>query len=345
MPDRVLLICGSLNQTKMMHQIGQHIPGAECCYTPFYADGLLGDMQRMGLLDFSILGGRHLRNTEDYLAANHLPVDFGGRRFHYDLVLTGTDLLVQRNVLGKRLVLIQEGMMDPETLGFHLVRFLGLPRFIANTAATGLSDAYDLFCVASEGYRRLFARRGVDPGKMVVTGIPNFDDFKSIMGDTFPYSGYVLVATSNARETFKWDNRRRFLHQVIEIAAGRPLVFKLHPNEDIERASREIDEIAPGAIIIKEGDIGPMVVNCDVLITQYSSVVFTGMALGKEVYSFFDLDELNGLLPVQNGGSSAKHIAGLCRALLEVPVDLLRVRQARLETNSSVYLRNRPYRQ
>ena len=42
----------------------------------------------------------------------------------------------------------QGGMTDPETLAFHLVKVLKLFRRIAQTAATGLSDSYAIFCVA-----------------------------------------------------------------------------------------------------------------------------------------------------------------------------------------------------
>jgi hypothetical protein len=60
-----------------------------------------------------------------------------------------------------------------------------------------------------------------------------------------------------------------------------------------------------------------MIANCNVLITQYSSVVYVGIALGKEVYSYFDVKTLRRLLPLQNA-SAAKNIARVCRKLLEV---------------------------
>jgi hypothetical protein len=47
---------------------------------------------------------------------------------------------------------------------------------LAGTAATGLSDAYHAFCVASEGYRDFFIRKGARPEKIIITGIPNFDN-------------------------------------------------------------------------------------------------------------------------------------------------------------------------
>jgi hypothetical protein len=114
------------------------------------------------------------------------------------------------------------------------------------------------------------------------------------------------VATSCIRETFRYDNRAAFIHSAIAKAKGRPLIFKLHPNEKIERAIREIKALAPKALIFSEGNIEPMIANCDILITQYSTVSYIGLALGREVHSFFDVDELHELTPIQNGGTSAR---------------------------------------
>lgn len=316
---KVLCIGGSLNQTSMVHAVATQLQDdCDCWFTPFYPDaGVQTVLHRAGALDFCIMGGQFLAQTQRYLHEHGLPVDYGGRRHDYDLVITTTDLVVQRNIRRKPIVLIQEGMTDPENLAFHLVRRLGLPRFLASTATMGLSDAYQVFCVASEGYRDFFVRKGVRPEKIVVTGIPNFDSAARFYHNRFPYQRYVLVATSDTRETFKRDNRRRFIAHALEIAAGRPMIFKLHPNENVLRATREIHALAPHALVLSDGNTGEMIANCDVLITQYSSVAFIGLALGKEVHSYFDVAELKRLLPIQNGGASHRHIAAVCRRLLE----------------------------
>jgi hypothetical protein len=51
-------------------------------------------------------------------------------------------------------------------------------------------------------------------------------------------------------------------------------------------------------------------------VTRYSSVVYVALALGKEVHA--DVDEITRrrLLPIQNGGTSARRIADACRRLL-----------------------------
>ena len=319
MKKNVLMICGSLNQTTMMHQIALHIADSNCFFTPFYSDGLIDFLANSGMLDFTILGGQHRKNCIEYLNENHLPIDWSGEGNEYDLVITGTDVLVQRNIAGKRLVLVQEGMMDPENLSFQMVRALNLPRFLGNTSTTGLSDAYDIFCVASEGYRDLFIRKGVQPEKLRVTGIPNFDHAEKYCRNDFPYHDYVLVATSSSRETLKPENRREFLVNAKQAAGDREVIFKLHPNENHRRAIREIRAEFPSSLVFTEGDINPMIANCNLLITTSSSVVFPALALGKKVISDMDAEELQRLLPIQNQGTSARCIANVCTDLMAVP--------------------------
>jgi hypothetical protein len=119
------------------------------------------------------------------------------------------------------------------------------------------------------------------------------------------------------RETFRLENRIAFIKKAVKIANGRPLLFKLHPNENFKRAEKEIIRHTPkGTLIYKQGNTSHMIANCCELITQYSTVVYTGIALGKKVHSWFNIDELERLVPVQNEGTSAKTIAALCRNYL-----------------------------
>jgi hypothetical protein len=313
---RVLFIGGSLNQTTMLHRVSRELAEHECVFSCFYADGLLRFLAERGRLDFTTLGGRAKRMTEAYLLQQSLSVDMRGEAGPYDLVVMGTDLVVPRNVRGRPLVLVQEGMTDPEDWRYHVVRRLGLPRFIANTSMTGLSGAYAAFCVASPGYRDLFVRKGAPADRIVVTGMPNFDDAASLLANDFPHRGYVLGVTSCLRETLKREDRREFIRRCLAVAGGRELLFKLHPNEDWDRARREILELAPRALVFAEGNTNHMVANADVVVTKYSSVVYVALALQKEVHADVDLATLRALLPIQNGGTSAGRIADVCRRLL-----------------------------
>jgi len=84
---KILFICGSLNQTTMMHRISRELQDHECYFTPYYADGLLKWLAKFGLLNNTILGGRHRSDTMNYLRAQKLPLDLCGKQNHYDLVL------------------------------------------------------------------------------------------------------------------------------------------------------------------------------------------------------------------------------------------------------------------
>jgi hypothetical protein len=313
----ILLICGTLNQTKAMLAIGAELGEHNCYFTPFYCDGHLLRASRRGQLDFTVLAGPLRDRTVNYLRDMKVAIDDRGEQREYDLVVTCTDLILQNNLAGKRIVLVQEGLTEPEGFLYWLVKHAGIPRVFANTAAFGLSDEYEVFCVASQGARDLFRAKGVRLEKMVITGIPNFDNARAYLNNDFPYTDFVLVCTSNARETFKRDNRMRFLRNALQVAGSRPVIFKLHPAERHDRAIGEIRSIDPSAFILTEGNTEHMIANCSAIVAQYSTVAFTAAALGKEVHSYIDPQLLQRILPIQNGGRSAANIAEVCRGCLE----------------------------
>ncbi len=314
---KILFICGSLNQTTQMHQIARELPEYEHVYTPYYGNADYRFVRWLGLLEFTIGGHRLRKRCLDYLEEHNLPIDLDGASGDYDLVYHCSDLVWPDNITPKKIVLVQEGMTDPPSLLFPLVKRLDfLPRWMAGTSATGLSHKYTKFCVASPGYKDLFASRGVDPAKMIVTGIPNFDNCRRYLKNDFPHKNYVLCCTSDVREVYWWENRKALIQKAREIADGRQLIFKLHPNEKLPRAVDEIRRWAPEAEVFTSGSAEEMVANCDELIVRYSTLAYVGLALGKKVHSLnFDVEELRRLVPLQNG-NSARMIAAVGRELL-----------------------------
>lgn len=315
---RVLFICGTMNHTTQMHKIARELHECDPWFTPYYCDPPLDWLRRAGALEFVALGDRHRRRCLSYLESHRLPIDVEGKRYasEYDLVLTASDLIIPRNVASTPIVLIQEGMTDPEDWRYSLCRTVKImPRWAAGSALTGLSLQYRRFCVASDGYRDLFVNKGAPRDRVVVTGTPNFDDFQSLLGNSFPHHGHVQVCTSDLRETLRYDDRAGFLRRVAALAGTREVIFKLHPNESEARATREINRYVPGARVYMEGSAEEMIANASVLVTQLSSVVYVGLALGKEVHSYFDIEDLKRLLPLQNGRAAA-NIAAVCRDVL-----------------------------
>jgi hypothetical protein len=315
---KILYICGSLNQTTQMHKISLELPEYEAWFTPYYADGFIRFLTKIGILDFTIMGGTFKKRTLAYLKKYNLNIDYEGKKNHYDLVFTCQDLIVPHNIRNSKIILVQEGMVDPETFWSKLVRKLHLPRWAASTTMTGQSDLYDIFCVASEGFKELFVSKGLKPEKLKVTGIPNFDNCAEYLNNDFPHKNFVLVATSDMRETLKYENRKKLIQKALDIANGKMLIFKLHPNENVKKRTAEIKKYAPEARVYYGVPIEPMIANCDILITRYSSVIFVASALGKKVYSDIDEETIQKLTPIQNGGTSAKNIAEEARKLLEL---------------------------
>jgi hypothetical protein len=313
MKRKILFICGSVNQTSMMHRISLYFPDYDCYFTPYYYAGDRQDALVRSLFHFSIIGGKYRELTFDYLRANNLPIDDGGNGNDYDVVFTCQDLIIQKNIQHAKIFLVQEGMTDPEKFGYYLVKRMKFPRWIAGTSATGMSKSYQLFFVASEGYRELFIRKGADPRNVVATGIPNFDNAAEYLRNDFPQRSYVLVITSNLRECHEYENRKKFILRAKTIAGNRRLLFKLHPSENETRAVREINRYAPGSLIYSTGNTNHMIANCVVMVTHRSSTVYVAHALGKEIHADIPAEEIARLAPIQNGGRSAWLIASIAR--------------------------------
>ena len=288
----------------------------DCFFSTYYDDGYPDVLKRMRLTETTPMGYKLSARTLAYLQQHDLPLDQAGLHGPYDITVTCSDLCVPGNIRNGPVVLVQEGMTDPEGFWYRAWRkHRWLPRWFAGTAVVGLSNQYTIFCVASEGYKRQFVSKGADPAKIVVTGIPNFDNCRQFLDNAFPLRDYVLVCTSDVRETFGFEDRKAFILKAVRIASGRQLIFKLHPNERVGRATREIKRYAPQASIYATGSAEEMIANCAVLITRFSSTTYVGLALGKEVHTDFDLEDLRQKMPIQSG-AAAEAIAAVCRGLI-----------------------------
>lgn len=316
-----------MNQTTQMHKISLELPEHEAYFTPFFATGFLGLLSRLKLVEYTILGGIYKRKALNYIEDNNLNLDYRGKNDDYDLVLISQDITFPSNIKKFRTILVQEGMTDPPDWRYHVTRFLHLYRWCASTSMTGLSRQYDYFCVASEGFKDQFIEKGINPNKIRVTGIPNFDDLSKMKELKFEHKNFVLVATSDIRETLKYENRKKLIEYALKIANGRKLIFKLHPNENVKKRIAEIKKYAPEALVYHGVSIDPLLANCDVFITKYSSTIFPAFVLGKEVHCAIDNEELKKLVPIQNGGTSAKNIAEVANELLSSSRAVVRGRE------------------
>src|SRR5262249_52241578 len=165
-------ILGNHNHNTMLHKIALELTECDPWFTPYYCDEwtALDVLRRLHLTEMVALGHKFRARCAAYCAEHGLRVDLGGRRGDYDLIVTCSDIIVPENVLGRCLVGVQEGMIDPFGPMYRLrQRLPWLPRWAAGTACTGLSRLYDRYCVASDGYREEFAARGAPRHRLVVT--------------------------------------------------------------------------------------------------------------------------------------------------------------------------------
>lgn len=320
---KVLHIVGSLNQTKQLFKISQFLPEFDHYYTQYFGSGKVFKwIAESGMVDFTVLGTNSTfrMNQKEFLESIGAKYDYRGTTLGntYDLVFICSDLMVPKEIRYSKIIFIQEGMTDPISWRSRFFRKIGLPAWmVGDTSLNGCSNTCDIYCVASAGYAGFFSSMGTDSRKIVVTGIPNFDDAISLLKNDLEIRDYVLVCTSDLRETGRKDNRIAFLHGCKKIAKGRDIVFKLHPNEKKDRAESEIKTVfGESARIFAKANTDHLIANCDELITQYSSVVYIGMALGKKVHSYFSMKELQERMPLQNGGTSAQKIASIGKSFV-----------------------------
>jgi hypothetical protein len=104
-------------------------------FTPYYGDIILNLARKLNLTESSVIGHKLSLRCLNYLQEHRLPVDLKGRSNDYDLL--GPDHPQQHPQT--QIVLVQEGMTDPENFAYHLVKWIPiLPRWLASTSTTGL---------------------------------------------------------------------------------------------------------------------------------------------------------------------------------------------------------------
>ena len=318
---KILLLTGSMNQTTQMMAIANELKEYDCWFSQLFTDNIIINflLNKTRLLDKTIISKPFRIASEQHLRTNNCKIDYKAVLHHYDLVIFCSDMIVPKRMQQSTSVWIQEGMIDKLTWASKLIKTLKLPTVLClNTSLNGTSNKCDLYCTASEGYKNYIIKHGTEASKVNVTGIPNYDNAEQYLDNNFLHHNYVMVATSDIRETARTENRDLFLKECVEIANGRQLLFKLHPNENKDRAIKEIKSIVPeNTLIFTDGNTHEMIANCAELITQYSTVVYTGISLGKKVHSWFDVETLKMLEPQQNKGTSTKNIAAVCRKALQ----------------------------
>jgi hypothetical protein len=134
----------------------------------------------------SSAGNKLAGRCQGYQQNHGLPIDDQGKNGLYDLVVTCTDLFLPKHIRDNRIVLVQEGITDPESECVSSRQAPPVPSSLAGgISTTGLSDAYRARSSEPETARRLgspplsasrakdiatsLSEKGVRPEKIVVT--------------------------------------------------------------------------------------------------------------------------------------------------------------------------------
>lgn len=323
MQKKVLFIIGSPNQTTQMYSVYEHLKNEyDCWFTQTFPDTWYEKtVLKLGLLKNTIMDGEFRRLGEKFVADNGLQYDYAGETVgnKYDLVVLCTDIAFPKVARNTKTVWVQEGMTDPMTQWAKFVQKIKIPPVLAmSTALNGSLNRANVYCASSQGYADFFTKHGTPKEKIFVTGMPNYDNIHDYLNNDFPHKNFTLVCTSDIRETYRKEDRPAFIRDCVQKSKGKKLIFKLHPNEIKERAIQEIKDNAPAdTLVFTDGNINHMIANCDILITQFSTVSYIGLVLDKEVHSYLNIDELKTLTPLQNGGTSGKRIAAISKKFIE----------------------------
>ena len=234
-------------------------------------------------MEFTIIGDKLAGKCRTYLHEHNLPIDYQGKNQPYDLVVTCSDVYIQKNIRNNRIVLVRRGLRTGKHSCFASSSVSG--SFLAGRREPRLrASAMPIVLSASQPRDIAISSSVKDarPEKIIVTGLPNFDNCRRYCTNDFPHRHYVLVCTSPLREILQGEDREAFLRKAVEIAGGRQLIFKLHPNENARRAIGEIHRHVPQALVFTTGSAEEMIANCDVLITRFSSTAFVGIARARK---------------------------------------------------------------
>lgn len=90
MKKKILFIVGSMNQTSQMHQIADQLTDYDCWFSQFFTDYTLINslIKRTSLLDSTILAGQFKVNSDNYLVANNLQIDYQGKKINTTWLFT-----------------------------------------------------------------------------------------------------------------------------------------------------------------------------------------------------------------------------------------------------------------
>lgn len=172
----------------------------------------------------------------------------------------------------------------------------------------------DKFIVWGEILDKFSKKHGVKPDKLEILGSPLYDEiFRKIKSGSPLSNDFVLLATSSPVKNIVQDLKiktiveyENVIQKICEIVSkqNEKLVIKLHPFQDESDIRTIVKKINREIIIIKSGNILPLIESCKLLITiDLSTTILEALILEKPVISISVKDYGYGKPVVFSSGS------------------------------------------
>jgi hypothetical protein len=211
-------------------------------------------------------------------------------QFSAVLIWTETGLLEQIIIsLAKKLkiptILLQHGLYSDS------------PELITKNKFHGIiPKTSDMILVWGPKFKEYLIKNGLDKNKIFEIGSTFFDPVFNNMIESATLQDYILLAADPYAFMYPHELTAEFMEtyesmikKVYEIASkqNKRLVIKTHPqkNTDEEEIAKQID---PTIMVIKSGDIRPLIKSSSlVIVTDVSTVILEAQAMKKPVISVF----------------------------------------------------------
>jgi hypothetical protein len=152
----------------------------------------------------------------------------------------------------------------------------------------------NFFACWGERERETLTSQGADPEKLAVIGFPGFDELWTKRMDTLLEPAKplrVLIATQGVESSVEWyfalTPTARIIKAITEMNYDRESVqftIRLHPNEELSLQALELANKA-GIKVTKRLPLYGQFDQCDVVVTQFSTVGLEALLYGKPLVS------------------------------------------------------------
>jgi len=175
-----------------------------------------------------------------------------------------------------------------ENLNSSYLKMLEFNRVLGNTQ-------FDKLLVWGKIQESFYKNCNIPVSKIEIVGAPVYDEYFLKSTENLP-SEYILLATSpSVQHTVNFltvEHRDRYERAIVQIAKtaknlNKKLIIKLHPFQEELDYGEILGELKNDVLIIKQGEILPLIEKCELMITMdVSTTILEAQICKKPVISF-----------------------------------------------------------